>query len=64
VTLIAGQNGTQKSTLLGMLAQPFSFGVPRGTTARKEDDSKYIDTYHGEVLQNYTDISGNCFMYN
>ena len=41
VTLIAGQNGTSKSTLLGMLAQPFSFGVVRGGTAGSPDASVY-----------------------
>ena len=33
ITLIAGQNGISKSTLLGMLCQPFSFGVHQGRTA-------------------------------
>jgi len=43
VTIIAGQNGTSKSTLLGMLAQPFSFGVVRGKTASKPDVSSYTN---------------------
>ena len=63
VTLIAGQNGTSKSTLLGMLAQPFSFGVVRGRTARKPDDSSYTDNYHDIRLHEYEDLTGKPFMY-
>jgi hypothetical protein len=63
VTLIAGQNGTSKSTLLGMLAQPFSFGVLHGKTAGSEDQSSYTDNYHGLVLSKYIDLAGRCFMY-
>jgi len=63
VTLIAGQNGTSKSTLLGMLAQPFSFGVVRGKTADSEDQSSYTDNYHGLVLSDFRDLSGRYFMY-
>lgn len=63
VTLIAGQNGTSKSTLLGMLAQPFSFGVIRGRTANKADSSSYTDNYHGLVLSDYMDLAGRHFMY-
>lgn len=63
VTLIAGQNGTAKSTLLGMLAQPFSFGVVRGTTAGDSDHSTYTDNYHGYRLQEFRDLAGKPFMY-
>ena len=64
VTLIAGQNGTSKSTLLGMLAQPFSFGVARGATARKPDKSRYTENYHGLGLHEFMDLTGKPFMYN
>lgn len=63
VTLIAGQNGTSKSTLLGMLAQPFSFGVARGATARKPDKSRYTENYHGLGLHGFMDLTGKPFMY-
>ena len=63
VTLIAGQNGTAKSTLLGMLAQPFSFGVVRGRTAGDSDHSKYTKNYHGHKLQEFRDLAGKPFMY-
>ncbi|HEX04759.1 MAG TPA: hypothetical protein ENH10_06330 [Bacteroidetes bacterium] len=63
VTIIAGQNGTSKSTLLGMLAQPFSFGVVRGRTAKKPDDSTYTKNYHGLKLHEFKDLAGKPFMY-
>ena len=63
VTLIAGQNGTAKSTLLGMLAQPFSFGVVRGPTAGKPDHSTYTNNYHGLKLHEFVDLAGKQFMY-
>ncbi len=63
VTLIAGQNGTSKSTLLGMLAQPFSFGVVRGRTARKPDASSYTENYHDLKLHEFKDLTGKRFMY-
>ncbi|GMT46582.1 MAG: hypothetical protein IEMM0007_0148 [bacterium] len=63
VTLIAGQNGTSKSTLLGMLAQPFSFGVVRGSTAGKSDASSYTENYHGLKLHQLKDLTGKTFMY-
>lgn len=56
ITLITGRNGTAKSTLLGMLAQPFSFDS-------KKDCSVYIDNYHGLDLTKYVDIAGNLFTY-
>lgn len=63
VTLIAGQNGTSKSTLLGMLSQPFSFGVFQGKTAGSPDNSKYTDNYHGINLAEYKDLAGNAYLY-
>jgi len=63
ITLIAGQNGTSKSTLLGMLAQPFSFGVARGATAKKPDKSRYTENYHGLGLHEFMDLTGKPFMY-
>ena len=63
VTLIAGQNGTAKSTLLGMLAQPFSFGVVHGPTAGDPDHSAYTENYHGHKLQEFRDLAGKPFMY-
>jgi len=63
VTLIAGQNGTSKSTLLGMLAQPFSFGVVRGRTVGSADNSSYTSNYHSLVLSDHVDFTGRHFMY-
>ena len=63
VTLIAGQNGTSKSTLLGMLAQPFSFGVVHGKQAGKFDTSSYTDNYHDFKLHEFKDLTGKPFMY-
>ncbi len=63
ITIIAGQNGTSKSTLLGMLAQPFSFGVVRGRTAGTPDHSTYTKNYHGLELNEYVDLAGRPFMY-
>jgi len=63
ITLIAGQNGTSKSTLLGMLCQPFSFGVLRGKTAGSLDSSEYTDNYHGVNLLDFRDITGSHFIY-
>lgn len=59
ITLIAGQNGTNKSTLLGMLSQPFSFGVIRGKTAGHPDNSRYTDNYHEINLAGFKDLTGN-----
>jgi hypothetical protein len=63
LTIIAGQNGTAKSTLLGMLAQPFSFGVMHGETAGKADASTYTTNYHGLKLHEFRDFAGKNFMY-
>ncbi len=64
ITLIAGQNGTSKSTLLGMLCQPFSFGVHQGKTAGSPDNSKYTSNYHEINLAKYRDITDSPFFYN
>ena len=61
VTLITGQNGTAKSTLLGMLAQPFSFGSEK--EREKQDKSAYTTNYHGLKLADYVDIAGNFYTY-
>ena len=63
LTLIAGQNGTSKSTLLGMLCQPFSFGVFQGKSAGRVDKSKYTDNYHGINLAEYKDLAGKAYLY-
>lgn len=63
ITLIAGQNGTSKSTLLGMLCQPFSFGVHQGEKAGSPDNSTYIGNYHGINLAEYHEITGSIFRY-
>jgi predicted ATPase len=63
VTLIAGENGTAKSTLLGMLAQPFSFGYLQGKSHGKADMSSYTDNYHGLILSDYIDLTGKNFSY-
>lgn len=63
VSLLVGQNGTAKSTILGMLAQPFSFGKVRGSVAGKPDSSVYSDNYHGLVLSDLVDIAARPFMY-
>jgi len=63
ITLIAGQNGTSKSTLLGMLCQPFSFGVHQGPTTGAQDNSSYSDNYHGINLAQYKEINGSKFYY-
>jgi len=63
ITLIVGQNGISKSTLLGMLCQPFSFGVHQGPTAGAQDNSSYSDNYHGINLAQYKEINGSKFYY-
>lgn len=65
ITLIIGQNGTAKSTLLGMLAQPFSFGSMKDKEEdkRKLDISTYLSNYHGLWLSDYVDIAGNIYTY-
>lgn len=61
ITLITGQNGTAKSTLLGMLAQPFSFGSENDKG--KVDASAYLANYRGMKLSDYVDIAGNSYTY-
>lgn len=61
ITLIAGQNGTAKSTLLGMLAQPFSFGSQKDK--EKLDASAYLSNYHNMRLSECVDIAGNFYTY-
>ena len=63
ITLIAGQNGTSKSTLLGMLCQPFSFGNIRGPKSGADDNSMYTKNYHGLKLNEFTGINGSKFSY-
>lgn len=61
VTIIVGQNGTSKSTLLGMLAQPFGFNRKRSS------DSAYIDNYHGLDLSSspsFRQMNGSQFDFN
>ena len=61
ITLITGQNGTAKSTVLGMLAQPFSFGSEK--EREKQDNSAYLKNYHGLKLADCIDIAGNFYTY-
>lgn len=58
VTLIAGQNGTSKSTLLGMLCQPFTFSG-RG----EPNHSIYTKNYHGICLDDYKPLLSMKFQY-
>lgn len=55
ITLIAGQNGTSKSTLLGMLSQPLGF------PNRPKGDSQYTTAYHDIDLLSLKTISGDYF---
>lgn len=56
ITLIAGQNGTAKSTILGMLGQPLGIGGPR-----KDKKSLYTTVYHKKNLKELATISGKSF---
>lgn len=56
ITLIAGQNGTAKSTILGMLGQPLGIGGPR-----KDKKSLYTNVYHKKNLKELATISGKSF---
>ena len=58
ITLIAGENATSKSTLLGMLCQPFRFGNLKSSDA---DHSVYIDAYNGMFLNKFRTIPGKLF---
>lgn len=53
ITLIAGQNGTSKSTLLGLIAHPFSF--------KKDTDSVYVRHYGDIDLDNLRTINNKKF---
>lgn len=55
ITLIAGQNGTAKSTILGMLSQPLGFPT------RTKGDSQYTTAYHGIDLLALKTITGEYF---
>ena len=55
ITLIAGQNGTAKSTILGMLSQPLGF------PNRRKGDSQYTTAYHGVDLLSLKTITGEYF---
>ena len=55
ITLIAGQNGTAKSTILGMLSQPLGF------PSRSKGDSQYTTAYHGIDLLALKTITGEYF---
>jgi energy-coupling factor transporter ATP-binding protein EcfA2 len=55
ITLIAGQNGTAKSTILGMISQPLGF------PSRAKDDSQYTTAYHGIELLTLKTITGEYF---
>jgi hypothetical protein len=56
LTLIAGQNGTAKSTILGMLGQPLGIG-----NARKAKKSLYTNVYHKINLNEIKTIGGKSF---
>jgi len=56
ITLIAGENSTSKSTLLGMLCQPFQFGK-----YNKPYYSVYMDVYNGMYLKKIRTIPGKSF---
>jgi predicted ATPase len=60
ITLIAGQNGTQKSTLLGMICQPLGFPDPKQGKKRKAD-SRYTRVYNDLKLWEYTTLAERPF---
>lgn len=52
LTIIAGQNGTQKATLLGLLSQPFS--ITDKTTSLFSEKTLYGVSYKSEfAVQKY-----------
>jgi predicted ATPase len=59
ITLVAGENATSKSTLLGMLCQPFHFGNLK--LDKKPVYSVYTENYNGMRLNQYTTIPGKLF---
>ena len=56
ITLIAGINGTSKSTLLGMIAQPLGFPV-----VKKQSNSAYIRAYDSIELKDYKTLADRPF---
>jgi predicted ATP-dependent endonuclease of OLD family len=59
VTAIAGQNGTLKSTLLGIIAQPFSVTKPPLSTVKTLDNTKFISEFGDKFKLSETyDIAG------
>lgn len=60
ITLIAGQNGTAKSTLLGMICQPLGFPDPIQGKRRKAA-SLYTRVYDGLKLWEYPTLAGRPF---
>lgn len=52
LTIIAGQNGTAKSTILGMICQPLGF---------TKADSIYTGVYEGVNCKDHKTIGGNAF---
>lgn len=65
VTIIAGLNGTSKSTILGMLAQPFSFSPRKSKKGRSPSSysSKYTDNYLALGSEIFSDLGGRRFQY-
>jgi predicted ATPase len=61
ITLIAGQNGTSKSTLLGMICQPFSFSAKNEKKQNALDNSAYINNYHDVKLAECETLPGDLF---
>jgi predicted ATP-binding protein involved in virulence len=55
ITLIAGQNGASKSTVLGMISQPLGF------PNTSKSDSKYTNAYHNINLSQFKTITGDTF---
>ena len=55
LTIIAGQNGTQKTTLLGLLAHPFSMSNknPEKDTISTESDGSQLSFYNYPTLLGY-----------
>ncbi len=59
VTLVAGENATSKSTLLGMLCQPFHFGNLK--QSRERVHSVYTENYNEMQLNQFKTIPGRLF---
>lgn len=57
ITVIAGQNGTSKSTLLGMLAQPFQFEELLKNENLSDKDKEQLSSFAGMIPQSvFSDI--------